>query len=327
MVEADVSAPLPDEVLLTTPFHELISQKVTYEWIPYYCKECRKLGYTEDFCRVKKAKAKAKGTIVQVYRPVVAVASSGQASECAELGLNPSVGASSSSLGDGRGSGCSELGSSSLQGTILGPLVGNVGPGCQQLGSDTTVPEECVAGVKCIFRPKRSEAGADVSLSNRGLNDPLKQQGVRDFLLLNKVDVLGLLETHVRESNVRKITSSFSNYKITCNYQAHSNGRIWVFWSSRTVSMCNIVAAEQFIHCEVVHNASGQIFHATFVYGGNTAAERERLWNGLVQLSLSVNRWIVMGDFNIVRDIDERRGPNPPRISEIVVFNECIQDC
>ncbi|XP_074298245.1 uncharacterized protein LOC141629082 [Silene latifolia] len=51
MVETDIAEPLPDELLFSTPYHEISSQRVTYEWMPYYCENCKKLGHTKDHCK------------------------------------------------------------------------------------------------------------------------------------------------------------------------------------------------------------------------------------------------------------------------------------
>ncbi|XP_074266130.1 uncharacterized protein LOC141588596 [Silene latifolia] len=48
MVETDIAGPLPDELLFSTPYHEVSSQRIAYEWMPYYCESCKKLGHTKD---------------------------------------------------------------------------------------------------------------------------------------------------------------------------------------------------------------------------------------------------------------------------------------
>ncbi|XP_074288884.1 uncharacterized protein LOC141614030 [Silene latifolia] len=159
----------------------------------------------------------------------------------------------------------------------------------------------------------------------RGLNDPLKHHEVGNFLVRNKVDVFGLLETHVKEKNTATIFNKFSRYHILTNYQSHPNGRIWFFLNPRTTTLHSSVITMQSIHCTVVHNATNQKLDITMVYGCNSAKDREQLWQHLVHLSSCTDKWILMGDFNIVRDFSERLGPNPPRLSEILQFNDCLE--
>ncbi|XP_074314105.1 uncharacterized protein LOC141649310 [Silene latifolia] len=66
--------------------------------------------------------------------------------------------------------------------------------------------------------------------------------------------------------------------------------------------------------------------NVSFVYGSNDAAARERLWDELRQLATIVTNWIVLGDFNIVRAMEERIGPHPPSLTEIMAFNQCLLD-
>ncbi|XP_074290905.1 uncharacterized protein LOC141617630 [Silene latifolia] len=42
---------------------------------------------------------------------------------------------------------------------------------------------------------------------------------------------------------------------------------------------------------------------------------------------VTVTNWIVLGDFNIVKEIGERIGANPPSVTEIMAFNQCLTDC
>ncbi|XP_074278597.1 uncharacterized protein LOC141602190 [Silene latifolia] len=58
----------------------------------------------------------------------------------------------------------------------------------------------------------------------------------------------------------------------------------------------------------------------------NDADTRERLWDELRQLANIVADWIVLGDFNIVRAMEERIGPHLRSLSEIMAFNQCLLD-
>ncbi|KAK9723951.1 hypothetical protein RND81_05G036600 [Saponaria officinalis] len=64
MIEVDVAAPLVNHVFMTTPFTGSFCQPVEYEWVPYHCFECGKLGHEVKNCRVGKAKAKVTNQVV-----------------------------------------------------------------------------------------------------------------------------------------------------------------------------------------------------------------------------------------------------------------------
>ncbi|XP_074282963.1 uncharacterized protein LOC141607506 [Silene latifolia] len=292
MVEVDISKSLPEEVCFSTPYHDLISQKIIYEWMPYYYEGCKKLGHTKDFCRLNKAKAKQ----TQVYQPIVTrtnpPSSVVGASECSELDPTPSVqGVLSSSTGIGVNSECVQLGSPPSQGSDLPPHQNVEGSECQKLGPNTAGGRMEIHGVKCIIRAKTSS---------------------------------GTLAS----SNTFGILSEFPGMKVILlpADMAHYNGRIWVFWDPRTITINATIINARFVHCELTHNATNQI-DTTIVYGYNTTRDREDLWLNLLGLAHKTENWAILGDFNIVRDISEKIGPNPPKLSEIHDFNDCIRGC
>ncbi|XP_074299196.1 uncharacterized protein LOC141630249 [Silene latifolia] len=161
----------------------------------------------------------------------------------------------------------------------------------------------------------------------RGFNDPIKQHEVRGYLIRNKVEVFGLLETRVKENNFAAISRTFSSYLVLNNYPYHSNGRIWVFLDTRRVILISSYGRDQLVHLEVLHHISNKVIYVTFIYGSNDAGHRESLWNELTGLKAKVTNWILMGDWNIVRNMEERIGPNPPSVTEVLAFNQSLLDC
>ncbi|XP_074282917.1 uncharacterized protein LOC141607466 [Silene latifolia] len=161
----------------------------------------------------------------------------------------------------------------------------------------------------------------------RGFNDPIKQQEVRGYLDMN-IEVFGLLETRVRLNNAAAaaISRSFFSYRILNNYSHHYNGRIWVFLNTRLFTLLSSKIHDQLIHLELLHHVSNKVVHVSFVYGSNDDDIRDKLWDELRQLANMVTDWIVLGDFNIVRAMEERISPHPPSLSEIMVFNQCLLD-
>ncbi|XP_074304498.1 uncharacterized protein LOC141639225 [Silene latifolia] len=51
LVEVDISKDLPDHIDINAPFIGHSSQRIVYEWLPYYCKTCLKLGHTDSNCK------------------------------------------------------------------------------------------------------------------------------------------------------------------------------------------------------------------------------------------------------------------------------------
>lgn len=50
LIEVDVSTKLPDFISVRDPFGNLIFQQVHYEWVPYFCTKCKRLGHEHTGC-------------------------------------------------------------------------------------------------------------------------------------------------------------------------------------------------------------------------------------------------------------------------------------
>ncbi|XP_074297524.1 uncharacterized protein LOC141628259 [Silene latifolia] len=76
MVEADISGSLPDVISINTPYGPS-DQRVDYEWLPYYCAECGKMGHQAKNCKQGKTKKNAPiPAPKKIYKPVT------KASQC-----------------------------------------------------------------------------------------------------------------------------------------------------------------------------------------------------------------------------------------------------
>lgn len=63
----------------------------------------------------------------------------------------------------------------------------------------------------------------------RGINDPLKQLGIKDFLSQNRFSVFALLETKVKQENYASVLAACGNVmSYISKYSYARNGRIWV---------------------------------------------------------------------------------------------------
>ncbi|XP_074266719.1 uncharacterized protein LOC141590000 [Silene latifolia] len=124
MVEVDVSKDLPTHVVLNVPNIGQITQKVVYEWLPYYCRECGKLVHTSYTC--KKLQSRPKKPAVEV--PVVELG-----------GTSGSSGKQTSSVEEKVDSECVLLGQRSL------PPASSISqdvPVMHSVSSSTAVPSE-----------------------------------------------------------------------------------------------------------------------------------------------------------------------------------------
>lgn len=68
-------------------------------------------------------------------------------------------------------------------------------------------------------------------------------------------------------------------------------------------------------------------FYCSFIYGFNSASERESLWSTSCTLaSLISTTWVIMVDFNAIMEIVDRID-SPVRLSDIQPMRNCIAVC
>ncbi|KAL2900238.1 LINE-1 retrotransposable element ORF2 protein [Bienertia sinuspersici] len=81
------------------------------------------------------------------------------------------------------------------------------------------------------------------------------------------------------------------------------------------------------IHCVLQPCGGLNEFYCTFIYAFNEAIKREQLWQQLCELkSRQKGPWVLMGDFNVVMNSEERIGSNV-RSSEMLSIRHCMEQC
>ncbi|KAL6579792.1 hypothetical protein OROMI_007816 [Orobanche minor] len=103
------------------------------------------------------------------------------------------------------------------------------------------------------------------------------------------------------------------------------NHHIWIFCDVGT-DVSVLFDSDQLLHTKVVSNDLPDPF-LSVVYGKNNKIERRTLWNDLVSVSPNITPWMVGGDFNIVLYPHEKKGDNPPILSEMEEFRDAILEC
>ncbi|XP_074290572.1 uncharacterized protein LOC141617289 [Silene latifolia] len=295
LVEADLASELPEQVLINTPYHGQIAQPIVYEWKPYYCSCCAKLGHTANFCKQNKDGQPAKVWRKKPAPEKAPVSSPVQAPAATRpRQKTPSVGttAKANKSGSSKDTGKSVVTSTADQEDSEVQLQNSYSVLTTE-DSSLDSQEETRTSWADSTEPIPPDKDADSSVEHQG----------------NKESA---------------IFSQFSSYVVVSN---KIQGRLWLFSNPATVSLSNIIIHEQFIHCDVCILATNQTLSITFVYAKNEPQERMALWDKLVGFSATPFPWVVMGDFNVVRGLSERVGPNPPAVKDIWEFNSCLAHC
>ncbi|KAL0293101.1 UNVERIFIED_CONTAM: hypothetical protein Sradi_6956700 [Sesamum radiatum] len=90
--------------------------------------------------------------------------------------------------------------------------------------------------------------------------------------------------------------------------------------------MWNFNVGSQFVHCRVLIHELHETILITVVYGANEVSARRELWQGLIELAVTVGNvpWLVGGDFNAVLDMSEVSGASGDIRVAMNEFNDCI---
>lgn len=163
-----------------------------------------------------------------------------------------------------------------------------------------------------------------LSWNVRGLRGKLKK--VQAEVMRIKAPVTVLCETRVKEWNMKSIMERcWGNLCWVSNHCKHPGGRILLLWNPDIVIVNVLSLSAQMIHCELIIQDVSFLF--SVVYGFNDPEGRTALWRELVEASSNVILpWIAMGDFNAIRNLNERRGKATTLAQDTVEFNDCLTE-
>ena len=160
----------------------------------------------------------------------------------------------------------------------------------------------------------------------RGMNSPEKTKEVRHFLGANNVSVIGLMETKIKEANVKKIFKKFgSKWNWRTNYSHHTKGRIWVGWRHGRCKLDSCETHQQFISTKITLVNTGESFLVIFVYGLHSVTDIRDLWMQLQQANHDTP-CLFIGDFNAVYKEDHRKNGSQVTTYEMYDMGKWMED-
>ncbi|KAL2248000.1 UNVERIFIED_CONTAM: hypothetical protein Sindi_2652300 [Sesamum indicum] len=162
----------------------------------------------------------------------------------------------------------------------------------------------------------------------RGLNKRDHQLALKDLVSEYRLHFLGILETRVRITNVMHIQSFLlPQWKWFVDYASVGN-RIWIAWDDNLLDVHILDLGEQFIHCRITIKALHESCIITIAYGASEVIDKRTLWHtsGTLAPQCSNDPWLVRGDFNAVRDLNEVCGISGDIRIATEEFNAGIQE-
>ncbi|KAL0354347.1 UNVERIFIED_CONTAM: hypothetical protein Sangu_1016000 [Sesamum angustifolium] len=259
---------------------------VEYEWLPPKCTGCSSLGHSTKECPLSKPTKPAVSIYVRKSMPIIPAAP--------DLKLKEKVQAA--------------------------PVLEEIHPepevdrACEDMpGYDRDKGKDIVLfNAFDLLRETDDEADG----SSRGPNNAAPQ----------RLHFIALLETRVLQNNVTRIQSGLlSRWRWFVDYAGPGN-RIWIAWNDELIDVDILNVDSQFVHCRVHVHELHETILITVVYGANDVSARRELWQGLIDLAVTVGSepWLVGGDFNAVLDLSEVSGASGDIRVAMNEFNDCI---
>lgn len=157
----------------------------------------------------------------------------------------------------------------------------------------------------------------------RGWCNPLKvRESLRYFSSLS-LDLAAILETKLNDDKLHHPAYTiFANESQLDNSFAAKGCRIILKWDSSSIQVTELQVTSQLLHCQITHPACPPFFF-TIIYAENEGKGRRKLWEDLIALGsgLSDDPWLVAGDFNCIRFLEEKRGGLNPLAKNVNEFN------
>lgn len=165
----------------------------------------------------------------------------------------------------------------------------------------------------------------------RGFMDPLKQAEIRCLIRSNNLYCIDILETKVSESHFLNVSSSLlSGWNWLANYNTSLRVRIWIGWDPLWVAF-ELHSNSIQVVCGYLHmRPLNKSCFLSIVYVEHTFVSRRPLRSNLVDLCVDLVHypWLVLGDFNTIKDLSDRMGSSNVWIPSFDEFSQCfISSC
>ena len=162
----------------------------------------------------------------------------------------------------------------------------------------------------------------------RGLNLRPKQEEIKNVVRSNNLSLFAILESQLRFNKLQSTCNNvFGKWMWISNQDMSPKGtRIIIGWDPEELVVMPLDSNEQVMHCQVLFIRENKRIFCSFVYACNYYMERRKLWQSLGKNKdvVSGMPWLIVGDFNVTRQLlDSSSGTS--RLSRgMVDFNECM---
>ncbi|XP_022014976.1 uncharacterized protein LOC110914495 [Helianthus annuus] len=338
IVELDADKDLIENVTVAIPNVEeggylKSSIQLEYEWKPPQCKTCKVFGHGMHECPLQPADDKGPNTKDKVDDQGFKSGNNRKKNKNQQFSVKEKQRLiyrpkhmNSTSSGVPKDTNASKPSSS-------GGTIGSKGPGIR-----TSNTFEALNNMDDEYGSEMDEVQAHLlkrllmdsiaAWNVRGLNHPLKQKEVQKFVKGNNLQVIAILESHVQVEKLDGVCKKvFRNWDWTSNGRLCNKGtRIILGWNVDNVDVLVVHATNQVMHVQVYFKSDKTMINVSFVYASNSDQERKQLWDSMRMHKRVVQSspWIIMGDFNVALNLDDKCMGSSDVNAAMREFNECV---
>ncbi|XP_074362176.1 uncharacterized protein LOC141702378 [Apium graveolens] len=165
-----------------------------------------------------------------------------------------------------------------------------------------------------------------ISWNCRGLGNSRAVRALRDVVKSYNPSIVFLMETLSIKERIEKLRGKLGYDNQWVVDSIGRGGGLALIWKN-SVKCTVIGSGNNFIDVSIT-NANGSEWRMTGFYGFPERARRKASWDLLKQLSgKSDLPWIVMGDFNDMINIEDRKGPHDHPQALLDGFKQTIESC
>jgi len=167
-----------------------------------------------------------------------------------------------------------------------------------------------------------------ISWNIRGLNGRSKQKMLREIILVETPDVVLLQETKCTSEDMDRLLPYCWKRGVASVDATGTAGGLAILWNTNIVLMNNFCATKWSITAEYRLIGSNWPGHLTCVYGSANPGDKQAFLRSLYYTSSITpsDRWIIGGDFNIIRTLMEKKGGSRRLDQDSCDFNSLIEE-
>jgi hypothetical protein len=173
-----------------------------------------------------------------------------------------------------------------------------------------------------------------LSWNCRGLGKPAAVRALKQLTQIHHHDIVFLSETKLLSNEFSIKTNSFghrlpNHFYVDCILSnSNRSGGLAIFWSNN-VNISVMSFNERMIDCYVDCGNTLNSWRATGIYGYSRTNQKNLTCELISDLSRTNmhDNWLLFGDFNLIRNSNEKSGGSSYNNNLITLFNDTLNNC